>query len=148
MLMTNVEALSKNNRSYRSNEKKAKEKARIYRWRFYGVAALLLLLLLALVWNLVKIQVLPDVHRGFQFLQNQGLARTLRIEPIPAFRGVITDRYGEPLAISTPVFSLWANPKELMTVPEELPVLAAALDVDRAQLEKKISHYKNKQFMY
>lgn len=137
--MTKSSTVTQNNRS---------QKAQIYRWRFYGVATLLLVLVLALVWNLMKLQVLPDTHRGFEFLQDQGLARTLRTESIPAYRGVITDRYGEPLAISTPVISLWANPKELITVPEKLSVLAQALDIEYEQLEKKLQRYKNKQFMY
>ena len=124
------------------------QKAQIYRWRFYGVAMLLLALILALVWNLVKLQVLPDTQRGFEFLQDQGLARTLRTESIPAYRGVITDRYGELLAISTPVVSLWVNPKELITVPEKISVLAQALDIEYEQLEKKLQRYKNKKFMY
>ena len=47
------------------------------------------------------------------FLQGQGDARTLRVDPIPAHRGMITDRHGEPLAISTPVVTLWANPQDL-----------------------------------
>ena len=65
--------------------------AKIYRWRFYCVAILLLVLAVALLFHLVKLQVLPNEHRGFEFLQGQGLARTLRTEAIPAYRGVITD---------------------------------------------------------
>jgi cell division protein FtsI (penicillin-binding protein 3) len=123
-------------------------KAQIYRWRFYGVAILLALLVLALVWHLVKLQVLPDEHRGFEFLQGQGLARTLRTESIPAYRGVVTDRYGEPLAISTPVISLWANPKELLVLPEKISALAKQLGVPQKQLADKVNRYRNKQFMY
>jgi cell division protein FtsI (penicillin-binding protein 3) len=123
-------------------------KAKIYRWRFYGVAVLLVLLMLALVWHLIRLQVLPDERRGFEFLQGQGLARTLRTESIPAYRGVVTDRYGEPLAISTPVISLWANPKELLASPEKVPVLAKKLGVPQKQLADKVHRYRNKQFMY
>lgn len=136
------------NNSIKASSNTKPHKAQIYRWRFYGVAVFLLLLVLALVWHLVKLQVLPDAHRGFEFLQDQGLARTLRTEPIPAYRGVITDRYGEPLAISTPVVSLWANPKELLTVPEKLPLLAKALDMPAKKLQEKLHRYRNKQFMY
>lgn len=124
------------------------QKAQIYRWRFYGVAVFLLLLVLALVWHLVRLQVLPDTYRGYEFLQGQGLARTLRTESIPAYRGVITDRYGEPLAISTPVVSLWANPKELLAVPEKVPVLAKSLGMEYDKLKEKLHRYRNKQFMY
>lgn len=124
------------------------QKAQIYRWRFYGVAVFLLLLVLALVWHLVRLQVLPDTYRGYEFLQGQGLARTLRTESIPAYRGVITDRYGEPLAISTPVVSLWANPKELLAVPEKVPALAKSLGMEYDKLKEKLHRYRNKQFMY
>ena len=54
-----------------------------------------------------------DLHVNRTFLQGQGDARTLRTDPIPAHRGMITDRNGEPLAISTPVMTLWANPQQL-----------------------------------
>ena len=105
---------------------KKMDKTTIYRWRFYGVALALFVIVLLLVWHLIQLQVLPDSKRGFKFLQSQGLARTLRMESIPAYRGVITDRYGEPLAMSTPVVSLWANPQELNVSPEKWPVLAKA----------------------
>ncbi|MGI9321997.1 MAG: peptidoglycan D,D-transpeptidase FtsI family protein [Pseudomonadales bacterium] len=49
-----------------------------------------------------------------QFLQRQGDARTIRMERINAHRGVMQDRHGKPLAISTPVLSLWANPGEVL----------------------------------
>jgi cell division protein FtsI (penicillin-binding protein 3) len=46
-----------------------------------------------------------------EFLQGQADARHLRVVQVPAHRGMITDRNGEPLAISTPVQSVWVNPK-------------------------------------
>ena len=128
--------------------KKKMDKATIYRWRFYGVALVLFVIVLLLVWHLVQLQVLPDSKRGFKFLQSQGLARTLRTESIPAYRGVITDRYGEPLAMSTPVVSLWANPQQLINTPEQWPVLAKALGVSAKKLADKIHRFKNKEFMY
>ncbi len=121
--------------------------AKIYRWRFHGITLVLMLLMAALVWHLVKLQVLPDVHRGFEFLQSQGLARTLRTEVIPVHRGLITDRYGEPLAVSTPVVSLWANPKQLLET-DQLPLLAQALTIPVADLQEKVSRYHQKEFMY
>ena len=44
------------------------------------------------------------------FLNQQADSRHLRTERISAHRGAITDRNGEPLAISTPVDSVWVNP--------------------------------------
>lgn len=124
------------------------DKTTIYRWRFYGVALALFVIVLLLVWHLIQLQVLPDSKRGFKFLQSQGLARTLRMESIPAYRGVITDRYGEPLAMSTPVVSLWANPQELNVSPEKWPVLAKALGIGESKLADKIHRFRKKEFMY
>ncbi|HMY01105.1 MAG TPA: hypothetical protein PKC44_15150, partial [Agitococcus sp.] len=47
------------------------------------------------------------------FLRRQGDARMMRTEVIPAHRGMIMDRNGVPLAVSTPVTSIWVNPKEI-----------------------------------
>ena len=58
-----------------------------------------------LIWRVVDLHVF---HKDF--LQNQGDARYLRVVPIPAHRGMIMDRHGEPLAISTPVDSVWVQP--------------------------------------
>ena len=55
------------------------------------------------------------------FLNHQADARHLRTEKIFAHRGAITDRNGEPLAISTPVDSVWANPKELAAAVDRVP---------------------------
>ncbi|MGS2717734.1 peptidoglycan D,D-transpeptidase FtsI family protein [Eionea flava] len=127
---------------------KKDERRAIYRWRFYGVAFLLCVVLSLLLWHLVQLQVLPDSERGFKFLQGQGLARTLRTETIPAYRGVISDRYGEPLAMSTPVVSLWANPKQLKKQESEWNALADALDLDRKKLANKVQRFRHKEFMY
>ena len=47
------------------------------------------------------------------FLQQEGASRYTRVIELPAHRGMITDRYGEPLAISTPVESVWASPADV-----------------------------------
>ena len=99
-----------------------------------------------LVGRVLSIQVL-DTDRGYQFLQGQGERRAVRTVEIPAYRGVISDRRGEPLAVSTPVVSIWANPKILQT-SERLSELAAALGISADTLNAKLSRYKGKQFMY
>ena len=122
--------------------------AKVVRWRFYFVLTALLGLTFALVLHLASIQIMPNESRGFQFLQRQGLVRTLRLETIPALRGVITDRNGEPLAISTPVVSLWAQPQELQLSIDRVAELSEKLSIEPSLLAKKLSRYKNKEFMY
>ncbi len=116
-------------------------------WRFYVVVAALIALLVLLLGRILLLQVL-DVERGYQFLQGQGSMRSVRTAEIPAYRGVISDRRGEPLAVSTPVISLWANPKVLTgsTRLEELAGHLKELDVDA--LKDKLGRFQGKQFMY
>ncbi|WP_444917992.1 peptidoglycan D,D-transpeptidase FtsI family protein [Microbulbifer sp. JMSA003] len=121
----------------------------IARWRFALVAVLLCLLALALVFHLAKLQVVPAAERGYRFLQDQGRARTLRTEEIAAYRGSIVDRNGELLAVSTPVHSLWANPKLLSEISDaNLVRLARALDLPSSKLGTRLKKYRNKEFMY
>ncbi|AWF82377.1 cell division protein [Microbulbifer sp. A4B17] len=121
----------------------------IARWRFALVAVLLCLLALALVFHLARLQVVPAAERGYRFLQDQGRARTLRTEEIAAYRGSIVDRNGELLAVSTPVHSLWANPKLLREISDEdLVRLARALDLQPSKLGARLEKYRNKEFMY
>jgi cell division protein FtsI (penicillin-binding protein 3) len=63
------------------------------------------------------------------FLQERGAARYSRDLEVPAHRGRIVDRHGEPLAVSTPVKSLWAFPGQLEIDAEALARLARVLDV-------------------
>lgn len=74
-------------------------------WRLWLVFALLLL-----VAGLVLGKMLLLSTADQEFLQNQGNARTLRTMLLPAHRGLITDRHGEPLAVSAPVATIWADP--------------------------------------
>lgn len=116
-------------------------------WRFLVMALGLLALAILLMWRTLHLQVL-DNDRGREFLQGQGNARTIRTEKIPAHRGMITDRNGEPLAVSTPVASIWADPKELSTALDRLPELARLLGVDARQLKEKVSLMPGRRFVY
>ncbi len=115
----------------------------LYPWRFRTILGLLLLLVAVIAWRIVDLQVLNQ-----DFLKVQGDARSVRHIPIPAHRGLITDRNGEPLAVSTPVTALWANPKELGPARERWADLAAALKVDARALAGRIRDAEGREFMY
>ncbi|MDQ3270002.1 MAG: penicillin-binding transpeptidase domain-containing protein, partial [Pseudomonadota bacterium] len=107
------------------------------------VSAMLVLCTAALVGRALYVQV---VHNEFYVVQ--GDARSLREIPIPTSRGMITDRNGEPLAVSTPVESVWANPQELLEHPARIPQLAQLIDVPVDELTRRLSQRADKEFMY
>lgn len=121
---------------------------KVARWRFYCVIGVMAILVLVLIGHLASLQVLPNTDKGFEFLQIQGESRTLRNEAIPAYRGVITDRNGAPLAVSTPVATIWANPKVLLQSPQRFAELAQALEINKADMEARLRRYAGKEFMY
>jgi len=82
------------------------------------------------------------------FLQSQGNARYLRVVNVPAHRGMILDRNGEPLAISTPVKSVWADPQQLVSAQSQLPKLAAMLNMGYPALVKTLNEKRDKEFVY
>lgn len=83
-----------------------------------------------------------------EFLNQEADARHLRVEQIMAHRGAITDRHGEPLAISTPVDSVWANPREFAPAVDRVPDLAAALGLESQQLMRRITRSMDREFLY
>jgi cell division protein FtsI (penicillin-binding protein 3) len=121
---------------------------KVARWRFYSVIGVMGALVVVLIGHVASLQVLPNTDKGFEFLQDQGESRTLRTETIPAYRGVITDRNGSPLAVSTPVATIWANPKVLLQSPQRFAELAQALGVSKADMEARLRRYAGKEFMY
>jgi len=113
------------------------------RGRLLLVTGTLGLCSLALVVRAVDLQLVDD-----DFYRQQGDARFVREIPIPTSRGMVTDRNGEPLAVSSPVESIWANPQELLKHPDRLPQLAQALGVDAGQLTRRLSQRSDKEFVY
>lgn len=83
-----------------------------------------------------------------EFLTRQADVRHLRMAKISAHRGVISDRNGEPLAVSTPVDSIWVNPRQLSQAAERIPELAAALDAKGDELTRRVTQNTSKEFMY
>ncbi|MHB0774343.1 peptidoglycan D,D-transpeptidase FtsI family protein [Halomonas sp. WWR20] len=113
------------------------------RGRYVFMLIVILAALAVLVGRIVDLHVIDR-----SFLQGQGDARTLRVETIGAHRGMVTDRNGDPLAISTPVVTLWANPQELPEDPIQRMVLARALQVDPDELNARIARYADHEFMF
>lgn len=82
------------------------------------------------------------------FLENQLNTRIMRTIVLPAMRGTITDRNSQPLAVSTPVDTIWADPSDLNSLTsEQVAKLANALGISVAEINKKLDD-KNKTFVY
>jgi cell division protein FtsI (penicillin-binding protein 3) len=103
------------------------------RFRAPIVFALLLLLFGVLIGRSLYLQWINNA-----FLQEQGSSRYSREIEVPAHRGRILDRAGEPLAISTPVKSVWAFPGQVDATPDKLAQLAQALETTPHALAKKL----------
>ncbi len=114
-----------------------------YPQRLRFVKGVMLLGVAALVWRMGDLNL-----NQRDFLQGQGDARYLRTVAIPAHRGMITDRNGEPLAISTPVQSVWANPQELAQTSESRIPLARLLDLSVDELEQLLTGRMDREFVY
>lgn len=113
------------------------------RGRLMLVAGAMGVCALALVARAVDLQLVRN-----EFYRKQGDERFLREVIIPTSRGMITDRNGEPLAVSTPVESIWATPQEVLKSPERIPALAAALGTDAETLRTRLIQRKAKEFVY
>ncbi len=111
--------------------------------RLYGFLVMFLLCSIALVARAVNLQVIDT-----EFLQDQGEARYLREVVVPNRRGNILDRNGEPLAVSTPVDSVWVNPKMLLQSPEDILPLAEALGVDADEIERRLTQRSAREFVW
>ncbi|KAB7623868.1 penicillin-binding protein 2 [Alkalilimnicola sp. S0819] len=112
-------------------------------WRPALVLALFVLALAVLLWRALDLQVLRQ-----DFLQGQGDARHLRVMEIAAHRGVISDRNGEALAISSPVQSVWAHPGRLLEQSARLPELARVLGRDAGRLRAYLQRRAGREFVY
>ncbi|MEE4297683.1 MAG: penicillin-binding transpeptidase domain-containing protein [Wenzhouxiangella sp.] len=111
--------------------------------RVWLTAAIMLLGVVVLIARAVNLQVTDA-----EFLQSQGEARFLRTVEIPTVRGSILDRHGEPLAVSTPVDSVWAHPGELLQAVDRLPELAEVLDIPVDVLERRLTQRASREFVW
>ena len=107
------------------------------------VLAVLGVAVAGLLWRAVDLQL---THKDF--LQTQADARHLRVVKVRANRGKILDREGQPIAISTPVDSIWVNPKELATERGRWGELGRLLNVDTDKLHHLVAKRSNREFVY
>jgi cell division protein FtsI (penicillin-binding protein 3) len=114
-----------------------------FRLRTRIVVAGLAVLAVALLARAVHLQVLDQ-----EFLAQEGDKRYLREAKMSAHRGAIVDRFGEPLAVSTPVDTVWVNPQVLGQSPDEITRLARTLDRDPRWLAQRVTSNLDRQFLY
>ncbi len=118
------------------------------RWRHFTLLTLLLLGTGALA---ARVTFLTTTDR--EFLQQQGDARSIRTVAVPAYRGAISDRHGEPLAVSTPVVSFWTDPSRHVFTDDQVRtlsrVLVATPDGERAErLRSRLKAASDREFLY
>ena len=118
-------------------------KREVSHWRLKVLVAGLLVFTALLLLRALDLQVLKQ-----EFLQGQGEARQVRTIVEPAHRGMITDRNGEPLAISGPVETVWAHPGELLVHAQRLPELARVLEIEPAVLRARVETRAGREFVY
>ena len=116
-----------------------------YQGRRRVLITLMLVTFSLLTWRSFERQIIET-----DFLQDQGERRFLREARIPANRGVITDRQGEILAISTPMPSVVADPQMLTPDRKTIGRLAQALQVDPDRLRRRLSRHREQdsRFVY
>lgn len=114
-----------------------------YAGRRRTVLALFALAVCALVWRAADRQIFE-----VDFLQSEGADRYLDTVEVSAHRGLITDRNGAVLAVSTPVDSVGANPRVLRLDASSLRPLARALGMGQDELRKRLARYSKRHFVY
>lgn len=113
------------------------------RWRHFAVVGTYLALTLVLAARVGYLNVTEH-----EFLKDQADRRSVRLEPIPAHRGVVFDRHGEPLAVSTPVVSVWLDPSRTELAGDDVRRLAATLGLNPRGLAHRLERAAGKEFVY
>ncbi len=114
-----------------------------FRIRRFLLLGLVISFAVLLSWRAVDLHVVQH-----DFLKYQGDSRHLRVVKVAAHRGNITDRDGEPLAVSTPVVSVWANPQELMAERKAVAKLARILNMRVDRINRLIARHGGREFAY
>lgn len=114
-------------------------------WRFYFVLSVIGLAVAGLLFRVFDLTIL-DQH----FLRHQGDERVLRLISTHAFRGMIMDRGGFPLAVSTTVYSAWINPKDFAPTKNEIRSLGKVIKMKPEEIAAQIKRYQHskREFVY
>ncbi|RZQ26298.1 peptidoglycan glycosyltransferase FtsI [Vibrio vulnificus] len=120
----------------------------LIRWRFHLVLGFVFLVFAALVVRLAFIQVIEPDN-----LIREGDLRSIRVKALPSARGIISDRNGEPLAVSVPVEAVWADPvtifkEKALDNKQRWYALADVLGLQREELIERIERNENRRFIY
>jgi cell division protein FtsI (penicillin-binding protein 3) len=111
--------------------------------RHYLVLGLILGLFAALIGRAYYLQIVDQA-----FFADQGKQRQIRTIETPAYRGAILDRYGSPLAISTPVDSVWVNPGEILQNLDDLKSVVGKLGLNYRNTVAMLKQKADKEFVY
>ena len=111
--------------------------------RHYSVLWMLLALLAVMIVRALYLQLVEQ-----DFLTSQGVQRQIRTIETPAYRGAILDRFGTPLAISTPVDSVWVNPGEILENLDALKRVTAKLKLDYRETVAMLKQRADREFVY
>ena len=117
----------------------ARERQASSRWRLWFIGVALSLLAMTVCGRLIWLHVLET--RNLRDISDE---ITIRYQKIPAYRGMITDRFAQPLAISTPVAAIAARPQRLTdsSWPERLaPLIDTHADSLRDRVANSVSPF-------
>jgi cell division protein FtsI (penicillin-binding protein 3) len=115
----------------------------MYKGRYRVILLILILCMLAVTGRIIYLTIFNR-----NFLKNQGDMRAVRVVELPASRGMILDRNGYPLAISTPVDSVWVDPSNFDLSNSNNILLAKYLDLSHLELQDRIKKNAKREFLY
>ncbi|NIY83526.1 penicillin-binding transpeptidase domain-containing protein [Vibrio hepatarius] len=129
-------------------KQEAEQPVTLIRWRFYLVLFFVFCAFAALVGRIGYIQIVEPDN-----LIKQGDLRSVRAKTLHSARGIISDRNGEPLAVSVPVEAVWADPVTIFKEGglrdiDRWHALADVLGLKRDDLINKINDNKSRRFIY
>ena len=114
-----------------------------FRGRARLLTGMLALIALVLLGRSLELQVFDR-----QFITKQADMRHARVATLLAHRGAILDRFGEPLAVSSPVDTVWVNPPEFAEAGEGIAKLASKLKLNRQWLVQRVTSNLDREFLY